>query len=529
MHVNDFLQICATCKFQNFTDESVRLCLFPFSLKDKAKTWLNSLSPGSITSWELLVTKFLSKFFPMAKTNALRREIADFYHDEQEKFYESWERFKDLILKCPHHSFETWRLVQYFYNGLTQANRNMIESMNGGGFLSLVDDEAYKFLENFSESSQQWDFSNLKERSAPAIKKGGLYEVSEDLDIKARLNSLTCKVEALALGRGMNSVNQVQSETCSICASPMHTTQMCPSVVGYPDFYTEQANSLNNYGKPFASPFLETYNPNWMNHPNFSWRQNQPPTNVGGQQVHQQSQFRPPTQAYPPIPQSPPQFVAPPRQQSSLEESLKTFMQSTSQAIQEIKSSTHLNTQAISKLENQIGQLATQVGEREKGKFPSQPIPNPKGQYAINGSSSSTHGQEHVQSITTLRSGKQVDNQVKMPEVEDDENIVLKEKGTHSSYDDQGEKKDNPPSIPIQDLSSPLDKRFVSKAPFPQRLISPQKSAQFGDILEVFKQVQINIPFLDAIQQVPVYAKFLKDLVTMKRKTNIPKKEFLTE
>ncbi|XP_075658826.1 uncharacterized protein LOC142628663 [Castanea sativa] len=333
MHVNDFLEICATCKFQNFTDESVRLRLFPFSLKDKAKAWLNSLSPGSITSWELLVTKFLSKFFPMAKTNALRREIADFYQDEQDKFYESWERFKDLILKCHHHGFETWRLVQYFYNGLTQANCNMIESMNGGGFLRLVDDEAYKFLENFSESSQQWDFSNRKERSAPAMKKGGLYEVSEDLDIKARLDNLTRKVEALALGRGMNSVNQVQSETCSICASPMHTTQMCPSIAGYPDFYTEQANSLNNYGKPFASPFSETYNPNWRNHPNFSWRQNQPPTNVGGQQVHQQSQFRPPTQAYPPIPQSPPQFVVPPRQQSSLKESLKTFMQSTSQAI----------------------------------------------------------------------------------------------------------------------------------------------------------------------------------------------------
>ena len=95
----------------------------------------------------------------MAMTNALRREIVDFYQDEQEKFYESWERFKDLILKCPHHGFETWRLVQYFYNGLTQTNRNMIESINGGGFLSLVDDEAYKFLENFSES---WIFPTVK-------------------------------------------------------------------------------------------------------------------------------------------------------------------------------------------------------------------------------------------------------------------------------------------------------------------------------------------------------------------------------
>jgi hypothetical protein len=45
----------------------------------------------------------------------------------------------------------------------------------------------------------------------------------------------------------------------------------------------------------------------------------------------------------------------------------------------------------------------------------------------------------------------------------------------------------------------------------------------------VFKQVQINIPFLDAIHQVPSYAKFLKDLVTIKRKTNVPKKAYLTE
>ena len=134
----------------------------------------------------------------------------------------------------------------------------MIESLNGGGFLSLTDDVAYKFLEDLSERSQQWDFSNCRERSTRTVKRGGLHEISEDLDMKARLGNLTCKVEILALGKGVNSVNQVQSETCSICASPMHTTQMCPSIVGYLDFYTEQANALNNYGKPFASPFSET-------------------------------------------------------------------------------------------------------------------------------------------------------------------------------------------------------------------------------------------------------------------------------
>ena len=78
-----------------------------------------------------------------------------------------------------------------------------------------------------------------------------------------------------------------------------------------------------------------------------------------------------------------------------------------------------------------------------------------------------------------------------MPEVEDNENTMLEEKRVHSSQDDQREKKGNSTLIPIQDLNlSPLDKKFVPKAPFPQSLISPQKSSQFGDILEVFKQVQ---------------------------------------
>jgi hypothetical protein len=69
----------------------------------------------------------------------------------------------------------------------------------------------------------------------------------------------------------------------------------------------------------------------------------------------------------------------------------------------------------------------------------------------------------------------------------------------------------------------------VPKAPYPERLQAPKNGGKLEDILEVFKQVQINIPFLDAIQQIPSYAKFLKDLVTVKRKTNVPKKAFMTE
>jgi len=47
-------------------------------------------------------------------------------------------------------------------------------------------------------------------------------------------------------------------------------------------------------------------------------------------------------------------------------------------------------------------------------------------------------------------------------------------------------------------------------------------------ILQVLNQVRLNTPLLDAIQQVPSYAKFFKDMWTKKRKINVPKKVFLT-
>ena len=64
-------------------------------------------------------------------------------------------------------------------------------------------------------------------------------------------------------------------------------------------------------------------------------------------------------------------------------------------------------------------------------------------------------------------------------------------------------------------------------APFPNRLKSNQNSAQLDKILEVFKQVKVNIPLLDMIQQVPAYVKFFKDLCTKKKTTNVPKRAFL--
>jgi hypothetical protein len=85
--VKKFKNICATTKFQNFSEESVHLKPFPFSQHDRATEWLDSDAPGSITSWEILLKQFYNKFFPMSRVNKVRKEISSFTQDEDENFF----------------------------------------------------------------------------------------------------------------------------------------------------------------------------------------------------------------------------------------------------------------------------------------------------------------------------------------------------------------------------------------------------------------------------------------------------------
>ncbi|KAA3487943.1 oligopeptide transporter 4-like [Gossypium australe] len=117
-HLKRFLQICDTFKYNAITDNAIRLLMFPFSLIDNAFSWLDSQTPGSITTWDELVGKFLKKFFPISKMVKLRREIVTFKEFEGESFHEAWECYKTMIQRCPHHGLPKWLRLQMFYNRL---------------------------------------------------------------------------------------------------------------------------------------------------------------------------------------------------------------------------------------------------------------------------------------------------------------------------------------------------------------------------------------------------------------------------
>ncbi|KAL5583464.1 hypothetical protein UlMin_015906 [Ulmus minor] len=228
-------------------------------------------------------------------------------------------------------------------------------------------------------------------------------------------------------------------------------------------------------------PYAPTFNPGWKDHPNLSYFGNHyiAPTNLAGFNNPRVQQTYQPRHATPP-----------PNQGKSLEDMITALTNSTFQFHNDTK--THLKS-----IESQFSQIATTVGRLEaqgSGMLPSQTVINPK---------------ENASAIS-LRSGKILDEAYKKPVQNGKEKDLSLEKDDATTS-----KEDTPPRKVNSNSSIPIN---VSSLPFPSRFATTKKEEHEKEILETFQKVQVNIPLLDAIKQVPRYAKFLKELCTNKRK-----------
>ena len=174
-----------------------------------------------------------------------------------------------------------------------------------------------------------------------------------------------------------------------------------------------------------------------------------------------------------------------------------------------------MQTQAneVEDLKKQVGQMAEFMGQfsREQGKLPSSTNVNPNG------------GFESAKAIT-LRSGKKVGIESDTPKSAQKEDDKLQEEEGSTSTPTTRVK--HPlPQAPITSTSAKQGKlgsnslnTNLPNVPFPRRFLQSKKDETEKDILETFRKVQVNIPLLEAIKQVPKYAKFLKELCTTKRR-----------
>ncbi|GKA11855.1 uncharacterized mitochondrial protein-like protein [Tanacetum coccineum] len=102
-HIKKVLEIVDLFHIPNITIDQVMLRAFPMSLTRAASRWLRNKPSGSITTWEDLKTKFLSKYCPPARTANKMEEINNFQQEPDENLYQAWERFKEILMKCPQH------------------------------------------------------------------------------------------------------------------------------------------------------------------------------------------------------------------------------------------------------------------------------------------------------------------------------------------------------------------------------------------------------------------------------------------
>ena len=258
------------------------------------------------------------------------------------------------------------------------------------------------------------------------------------------------------------------------------------------------------------NPNLPThYNPALRNHENFSY---------GGGALNDPRQGQHPQQGY----QQPPRFQQQhqggegrneyqgQRRTQPFEEQMLQFMGDNKRLLQfhehklsyleAFKSDTHMfqkNANAsLKNLETQVGQLALNMPNQSKGTFPSDTQKNPKDCMAIQ-----------------LRSGKDLSSNKKTERKEETE--AEKEETKNE------EEKNNQ----IEQLKGSKDQKkkegvpvYTPAVPFPQRLQKSRREEQFSKFLDIFKKIEINIPFAEVISQMPLYAKFMKEILSKKRK-----------
>ena len=102
-------------------------------------------------------------------------------------------------------------LVNHFYDGMSPAMKQLLETMCGGDFLSKNPDEAMDFLNYVVETSKAWDEPNPSEtdRNRPLVnQRRGMYSLGDEVELKAKLSTLARRIEELEM-RNQNEVRAV--------------------------------------------------------------------------------------------------------------------------------------------------------------------------------------------------------------------------------------------------------------------------------------------------------------------------------
>ncbi|KAL1534726.1 hypothetical protein AAHA92_30872 [Salvia divinorum] len=462
-HITKFIQICNTTKINGVTDEQIRLRVFPFSLEDDAKDWLDSMEPNSIRTWDAMVEKFLEKYYPPSEALKRLSAILTFEQAPQESIRGAWERFKGLLKRCPNHGLNQTHQILSFYKGCLPEAKRELNLSAGGSLLKTGEAAAMEVIERVTSNDEGWNNERSKVHKIASASEGNHQD-----NMSKQMELIHKKLDLLGMGpsvqenqEGVEDVNYVHQG-----GNNRYYNNSRPNQGG---------GNYNHFGSQ-AHPNLSYGNPNSALQP--------PPGFTVSQGM-----------------------ITEPQKKSS-EDILNAFMtqshknmEHTNQRLEKVENDMHNMTIHMKSLETQMSQIAQAVSSQHKqGHFPGQPNVNPKDCNAI-----------------YLRSGKSYEgpSMQETPPKPIVEPEVAPAEGAEAETENEVLETSSPAVQP--EVSTPVKPAEV-KVPFPQVLQKKKLDEKLSKFLDIFKKVHLNIPLIEALQQMPGYLKFLKEVVSKKKR-----------
>ncbi|KAK8925800.1 hypothetical protein KSP39_PZI018378 [Platanthera zijinensis] len=375
--------------------------------------------------------------------------------------------------------------VSTFYNGLQTATMILVDGAAGGSLMKKYPEDAFAILEDLTSNNYQ---AYERQGISNPI---GVHQVDQITSLAAQMTS-----QLNMINKRLDSLS-TPTTNASLTVEQLNQISEEANYIGGQQRYNSNHNTLPNH-----------YAPEWRNHPNFSWKNNSGITYPTG--------FN--SNAHPPQNNN---FNQQGSSRKLSDEILIESMQKSDARITSLEGSLRI-------IESQLGQIANALSLRPQGTLPTDTTPNPKGD------------NQHCKAVT-LRSGKELvsgpinvlakKNNVEEDMVNDipielDKNLKQTNNDKENEVEVLEEKKTEPSAEMIKKKENPI---IYPPPPFPQRLRKSKLDQQFQKFVEIFKKLQINIPFAEALEQMPSYVKFMKDILSKKRKFGVNEMVSLTQ
>ncbi|GJV80913.1 reverse transcriptase domain-containing protein [Tanacetum coccineum] len=479
-------------KQNGVSDDALRLSLFPYSLTHHAIAWYDRLPRNSIHSFDDMMRKFLSKYFPPSMVTKLRNEITKFEQKPHESLFEAWERYKLSIDRCPNHNMLLVTQIDTFYNGLTLSHRDTINAAAGGTFMQKTPEECYELIENMTAHHNHWDTSATRDETSRNISSTTSTESPEVVRQLELMNK-----NFVEMMRQIQSVKSVNPK-CETCGGP-HSFTECPAADGY----TQEAAYWNFQAPNYQAPNNQGRGQNFNQGNNNYQAPNLQAPNF--QALNYQAQVGPSNELTNYMKSNEATLRAMQTQMTNMKTELRN----------EFKSTIDARTNKIENQNNQIMNILTNMQNQNSsgsGSLPSNTVANPRGD---------------VKAITT-RSGVAYDGPTipptpsPLPKEVERETEATKDKVQNTSLGSTAHVQPLVVQDPIPKPEVAPKPKPKPSIPYPSRLndqkLREKANNQMLKFLQIFQRLHFDISFTDALLHMPKFASTFKSLLSNKEK-----------